>query len=64
MIYAKIVAAVALAALPMFVSAEADSNLTASSIGEAPATYKESSAEFTDAEALALAKKSQNPIGV
>lgn len=44
MTYSKIVATVALAALPMLVSAKADSNLTAPNTGESPAAYKESSA--------------------
>ncbi len=62
MIYSKLTFALALAALPMLVLAEADTPQTAQKTKEAPAAYTKSSEKFTDAEALALAKKSQNPI--
>ncbi len=62
MTYSKIAATLALSALPILVSAEAEITQTAPKTEEAPATYTKSSEKFTDAEALALAKKSQNPI--
>ncbi len=62
MTYSKITATVVLAALPMLALAEVDMNQTAPKTEEAPASYTKSSAKFTAEEALALAKKSQNPI--
>jgi len=54
----KLLLTLSVAVLPMLTMADTDMNQT----NEAPTAYKKSSAEFTDAEALALAKKSQNPI--
>jgi len=68
--YSKIAFGLSLAVLPMFGMAEEIPPEVETDLGEVPykedekvpAAYKESSTEFTDAEALALAKKSQNPI--
>jgi len=60
--YTKLTCALVLSAFPMFVLAEADTTQTAPKTEEASAEYTKSSAKFTAEEALALAKKSQNPI--
>ena len=57
----KLLLTVSLTVLPLLALAEADTNTTSTKTEDAPA-YVKSSEKFTDAEALALAKKSQNPI--
>jgi len=62
MTYTKIAFTLVSAALPMLALAEADTTQTTPKTEETPAAYVKSSAKFTAEEALALAKKSQNPI--
>jgi len=57
----KLLLTVSLTVWPLLALAEVDTNITSIKTEEA-SSYVKSSEEFTDAEALALAKKSQNPI--